>query len=372
MYNKQSAHMKNLRLLFLIYAFNCAFGQENAINFLFNKGIITYIDNSINANYTVSFKGDTILQSGDLRNVYMVDSVMIQINKFPIPEEMQNFKYDSISEYKLLIHFRDYEFDYMQKEIYRQEIKCHNDFFNNINSKRFLLWYFKVPDDVNTTNEASSGKDSTIVKELVVDYQIFLAFTANFYVTMINVPVFNNENLLSKIESIKTDIANSIRVYASDININALNNQIDYHINKKPFVINDTIRGIKFIVPFWLNISKTDKYDLVGTFPDIDNISNALILAIFHKSNFDSFESFKDKMLLGKGIEHYEKINSFSDSITRYKVIYKSSDGNPFTCQYVFIYLGDNYGFLNFTATANTYEKNIGRFDEFVESIKIK
>ncbi|HEY3386827.1 MAG TPA: hypothetical protein VGK46_09975 [Saprospiraceae bacterium] len=371
--------MKNIGLFILVFLLRSANAQDNPISFLVNEGLLTYVDNTPNTNYTISFVADTFTQSEQASNIFYIDTAMVQFNKFPIPGEMMDMKYDSIGESKLLMHFRDYEFDYMQQEVFARKLDCHSIFFKNQNEKQFLLWYFEFPDDMRNTSPIldlgfeEGDSDSLIaVKELDVDYQLFLAFIANGHVIMLNFPVFNTEPLSDKIESIRSEISQSVRIYGGDINMDALLAQIDHKIRNVPFIIDDSDRGIQFVTPYWLNINTSMKYDLMATFPDIHNISNAMIIILSEKANFGSFKNFENSMLKGKGTKKVEKIEYPKDNISRYKTIYQTDEGHKFICQVVLLNLRDHYGLLNFTSTANTYDQNMTRLDEFVETITIK
>ncbi len=362
--------MKILKLFFLLlFTCNMVWGQKYTSKFLINKDIITYIDNTENCHFAVSFVGDTIIPSEDFKNIFIIDSMMVQIRKYAIPENMSDFRWDPKKEKNLFVKFRDYEFDYMEKEVYQEKLKCQNINFTNKYTKNFLIWYFKVPDKFKEKNQVDQ-LDSESGKNLVVDYQLFLMFTTNGYITMINMPVFNNEDLSKKIEMIKSEIANSVRIYTGDIDFETLSNQIRFHQEQSPFIINDTINGIELCVPYWLNIENNDKFAMFGAFPDIYNISNAFLFTYFEKSDFNSFNDFKDRLLLGENVRKYEKLISTNKKIERYKVIYHSAD-TDFICQYVFIDIGELYALVNFTATGNTYEKNVERFNEFLKSIKL-
>jgi len=363
--------MKILKLSFLLLISSYSFCQESKFGFLLNNGIVTCYDNNENINYAISFKGDTVFEVEDIQNVFVIDSFIIQPKSNPIPDKMINFQYDPVLESKLLLYFKDLEFEYQKKQLFKKKIKCEYEFFNNKFSKKFLLWYYKLPVEKNKDNGKTFDIESILSEEKNVEYQIYFLFTTNKYVTMINIPLFAGENLNYKIEKIKTEIANSVRNYAANINLNALSSQIKNQILKKPFIINDTNLKIQFTIPFWLNILKNNRYDLFAVFPDIYNVSNSLLMTFFEKSKFDSFSAFENKMIKNENVKSYEKISSSNDKMTRYKTVYITK-GNEFSCQYIFINLSNHFGVINFTATKNTYDKNIEKLNEFVDGIIIK
>ncbi len=381
--------MKKFSILILIFFCVDTLCQDNKflINFLFNKGHITYVDNINNAYYTITFKADTVVQVNK-KDLFVMDSSMVQIHNYPILEYMYNYKYDSTMESELLLHFKDYEFDYMQDEVYKVELKAKDIFFNNKNSKRFLIWYFEVPKKSNLTDTLVQKSDTSIIKEAKVyykngkylknktyetpvKYQLYFAFVANSYVSMTNIAVLENEDINKLILRYKTDIANSVRIYDNPINTNVLNNQIINKLSGKDFIINDTLKNFQITIPYWLNITDVTNRYLVGAFPDINNISNSFLMDIYNKSNYDSFEAFKNSFLTNKGVVKYEIIDSKNVKINNYLVYFQASR-SMFKCQDIFFDSGKYYGLVIFTATPDTYDKNVSRFNEFKNKIKIK
>lgn len=341
------------------------------IEFLLNKGIVTYIDRTDGGNFAVSFRGDTVSQLEAL-NVYMVDSTMIQITRFRIPEQSIPQKYYPVEERKLLLHFYDYEFGYMQDTVFGRKLDGRKEFFSNENSKQFLLWYFQVPNDLKDGSLPTAEADSsTLVATWTVDYQLFLSFVTDDYVTMVNMPVFENEDRLKKIDYLKSYVANSVRVYDGLMSVKALDNQIKHYLKNDRFEIRDSIRRFTMTIPYWLNILEQDKYPLLGVFPDIDNISNALLQNFVRKSAYNSFAAFRDQVLKSKSVKKVRRLTSSTERIERYTLTFVASTGYEFTCQYVFLNMSDHYGILNFTATDETYHRNVGRFNEFVEGIRL-
>jgi hypothetical protein len=357
-------------LLFFIIGFK-AFGQNNntSINLLFNKGLITYVNNTDNAYYTMSLQGDTMIPKYEIKGAYFIDSSFIQIHNYTIPKEMLSYKYDSLNESKLFLHFMDYELEYMQDTIYKEKLEVTKIFFTNNYSKRFLIWYYKIPlkfvksDYVNNYNPKEFEKS--------YKYQLYFAFTANNFVSMTNIPILDENDLIKKINLYKTNVANSIRIYFGPISINILNNQIIHYLSGKDFIYKDSLRNFQITIPFWYNIISSSDYDLIGAFPDIDNISNCLLFSTYQKSNFDSFISFENKYLKNKGVLSCEARKSENIKINRYKAFFKTSDG-IFKCQYAFFYTGNYFGIAIFSSTNNTYDANVVRFDEFINNIRIK
>jgi sulfur relay (sulfurtransferase) DsrF/TusC family protein len=356
-------------LLLCIFTVISTYGQNEIVHFLENEGTITYVDDNKDSFYTVSFPGDSLEILDNESVVFMVDSSVIQIIKWPVEEEMAGYKYDSINESSMLNHFWENEFYYMQRHVYKRKLKCETEIFTNNYSKQFVLKYFRQNVDSIDSNFKRSTNDTTIEKVFPIEFQAYLLFTTNSYVTMINIPIYYEENISNKIEIIKSQIANSVRIYSWYIDFDILYNQIYYNLKGESFIINDTNHGIQFILPFWLNVGDYFDYYLVGTYPDINNISNASSMNFVPKSKFKSFKSFVDNSIKNEIIEDYSMIEKNENELLLYKVVQKNN-GNSFYCQYGFMELNNYYVFVNFTATETTYNKNLERFYEFANSIR--
>jgi hypothetical protein len=297
----------------------------------------------------------------------MVDSTLIQIVKFPIPDGKYEDKYDSKKEKKLLNYMFKYEYNYLNNDIYSGKLFSKKEFFSNSYGKQFLLWHFKVPEEFSETSTDFQNNDSTIYHELNAKQQLYLTFVENSSVIMINTTLFNEEKLEDKIQLLK-EIANTTRIYAMSININALHWQMKYQQENIPHIINDSASGMVFEIPYWLNIEE-GKYHLTATFPDINNISNAILIAMVDENRFDSYSAFMNHMLKDENTISYEKAECENEILDSFKVVFKSSYGE-FVGQRVFLHANNTFAYISFTATEDTHEKNIGRLNDFLKSIK--
>jgi len=358
----------SISIVFLFIVLN-SYGQYGMIHFIENDGTITYIDNNEESHYAISFSGDSLVILDNETGIFMVDSTALQIIKWPIEEEMLGYKYDSINESRVLDTFWENELYYMQRQVYKRKLKCKTEYFTNNYSKQFLLKYFRQNTNTLDSSFSSSLRDTTTEKVFDVEYQAYLLFTTNSYVTMVNIPIYYGEKISEKLENIKSQIANSVRIYSWYINLDILYSQISHNLSAESFTVNDTNHGVQFILPFWLNVGDYYNYYLVGVFPDINNISNALSLSFIPKSNFKSYKKFIDNSIKNESIEKYTKVAVNENGLVYYQVVNKNK-GNYFYCQYGFMELLDYYVFINFTATKNTYDRNLERFYEFANSIK--
>lgn len=349
--------------------------QTKAQGFLKNDGILTYFDKFYESNFAVSFKGDSLIKIPVYNNIYMIDKSMVQFTKYPIPYDMKDYMFDSIKEYKLLDRIKDYEFEYQQEKSYKQKIECHTEYFTNQYSKRFLIWYYKEPDSIPNLKKYSSTTDDKDRCEPVasykVDYQLHLMFTSNNRVVNINYPVYKQENLSLRLDYLKNEVANSVRVFNGNMDSDFLTKQIDYNINKKPFIVIDTFYGIQYEVPFWLNNSRENTFTLIGNINVDNNSKNHFALYFINKSEYTSLQSLENTYLSDPNLIKYDKINTYVELFDRYQLTVKIPDGNEIKRQLVFFETGKYYGVSDFTATPETYDKNIDRFNEFLKSVII-
>ena len=352
--------------------------QTKAQGFLKNDGILTYFDKLYESNFAVSFIGDSVMNVPHYSNIYMIDmKSMVQFTKYPIPYDMKDYMFDSIKEYKLLESIRDYEFDYQKEKSFKQEIECHTEYCTNQYSKRFLIWYYKEPDSIPNLKNYSSRTDDKERGEPVasykVDYQLHLMFTSNNCIVMINYPVYKQENLSFRLDYLKNEVANSVRVFNMNMDAGFLDKQIEHNINKKPLIVKDTFVGIQYEVPYWLNVNEQlpwqrnfqeNNNSLFGTFPDIDNISNALALHFLKKSKYSSYKEFVDSSsIYEKDVVKFEKISGTEERFDRFKIYVKTKEGYDLIKQHVLFEVGNYYGTIYFTATPETYDKNVNRFN---------
>mgnify|MGYP003575701385 CR=1 FL=1 len=323
--------------------------------------MVTYADNS--SLYTISFNSDTLIASTNPVGYY-IDSSFYQIIKWKIPEESLNAKYKTESERLLLDSFYNAEKDYVEQSIFMQSSKSISEHFTNSNGKEFLLWHYEIP----ILDRKKTAKESDSIINKGVRNQLAMLFVANKHVVMITRSVFDTESLEEKIKMFKNEIANTVRIYNGNINLNVLSNQINYKIKEEPFYINVEELGLQFEVPFWLNVFDT-KYDLAGLFPDVNNISNAMVLVMQDKDGV-KFEEFCNKILSSNTKYSYSDVRSSRPSFKKYKVLLETPT-NTFYCQFVFFETNSKYAWLNFTATKETYEINVKKLDGFVENIKL-
>jgi len=182
------------------------------------------------------------------------------------------------------------------------------------------------------------------------------------------IPVFEDEDLKEEIEKLKK-IANSVRVFASGIlDIGVL---MDIKESKEKYVLRDSLNFLELEVPDWLNVIRS-RYDNVfsATFPEWNEAVNAMSIMWEYKSDSLSFNDFINKgNLPSKEKRPNYRLIEENNSILRY---FFTSDNGWFYSQNVYLKGENVYCFINFTATRNTYDYNIGRFEEIIKKIKLK
>ena len=145
---------------------------------------------------------------------------------------------------------------------------------------------------------------------------------------------------------------------------------VDIKKSKEIYVLRDGLNFLELEVPDWLNVIKP-KYDNMfgATFPEKHEVVNAMIIRWEYKSDSLTFNDFINRGKLPQKERPNYRLIEENDSMLRY---FFTSDDDWFYKQNVFI-KGDNiYCLINFTATKNTYEYNIGRFEEIIKKIKLK
>jgi hypothetical protein len=135
-------------------------------------------------------------------------------------------------------------------------------------------------------------------------------------------------------------------------------------------------------IPGWLHLRTTGSPNMIGgTLPAINGIENAIMIKGFSKSEFKSFEEFKEIYLTGN---KFGEPTKFSREHIWYgqNPLIKIDNGVK---QKVFTYWRNKiyhnlftlletksaYLWIQFTSTPDTYDLNISKFDQFMSGFKI-
>ena len=328
------------------------------------------VDDSKDNWFTLEFKADTLFQNEDNMIIYD-NKKLLQINVIPFSKILPNQK-KSITIPKVLQAYKKWELDYQQKTL-KTKLKSGEEFYYRDN-KPFLIWWHKNPPETKNNMSEYNEREYDIetgtfvdVKTLNVTHMLCLNFSiyGNKNVAL-TIPVFEDENLKEEIEKLK-NVANSVRVYGGNIDIDVL---VNIKKSKEQYVLRDSLNFLELEVPDWLNVIKP-KYDNMfgATFPEKYEVVNAMIMRWEYKSDSLTFNDFVNRSKLPhKDRPNYRLIEE-TDSVLRY---FCTSDNGWFYQQNVYLN-GDNiYCLINFTATKNTYDYNIGRFEEVIKKIKLK
>jgi hypothetical protein len=342
-------------------------GKE--VGFMFNKGMATYIDDSGGNHYSITFKTDTVIAEPKLPFAYYIDSIFFQIGGNRIPDNKLMDKYFPEKEKLLLEYFKDYEFNYQKDTIYsgRFDFRPKTEFFTNQYGKQFLLWYYESPeytDSIYQQNKRYLNDSSTIVK-----YQIYTLFIANSACVLLNTFAVDDKKFNERVNQIKNNISNNVRVFHDSIDNKILYRQIASKQVGKPYILTNKRYGFQIELPFWANVTKGN-YQLNADFPDIYNITNALELILFSKKNDPTLNDFINYIITGGGIITKTKIENKNPKLNCYEVS-RFMNNAKFKCHYVMFETPEKYGLINFTATESTYNINLPRFNEFLDKVEI-
>jgi hypothetical protein len=367
--------MKQLVLILLVpflYCVNLFAQPESNTNRYFLKFDSTFIiveDNKDNW-FTLEFKADTLSQDEENRIIYN-NKKLLQINVIPFSKILPNQK-KPISIPKVLEAYKKWEFDYQQK-LLGIKLKGGEEFYYRDN-KPFLIWWFENPPESENNKSTDTEKEYDFetatfidVRTLNVTHMLCLNFSiyGNKNVA-ITIPVFEDENLKQEVEKLK-EVANSLRVYGGNIDLDVL---VDIKKSKEKYIFRDSLNFLELEIPDWANIIKPPYINMfAASFPEYHEVVNATMMRWEYKSDSLTFNDFINLSKSPHEIRPNYKLIERNDSTYKY---FYTSDNGWYYQQNVYLE-GDNiYCFINFTATKNTYDYNIPRFNELIKKIKIK
>ncbi len=331
-----------------------------------------FIDNAKDCWYTIDFKTDTLFQVEG--NMFFCEGKIMQVNAILFGNGRAEGVMGSLkAEKDALYGHKKWELDY-QQETLGKHLKSGEELFYDNNGKPFLLWWYKSPKNVKIpereieiqgTVSKTKISDTTAV-ELQITYQLFLEFVINGNTSVsICIPVQENERIDIEKQKLKS-IPSKLKVYGAPIDLTILEQRT---MNAGKFFLQDSLNLIKIEVPDWLNILRVPIDNcFVGTFPEKNNIYNAVLIGWNYKSDTLDFQKFI-RYYQNKTERENNKILSNDSHIFRE---FYTTDNSYFYRQNAYIN-GDNiYCYVNFTATKSTYDFNIERFDELINKIETK
>ena len=367
--------MKRLIIIILFVLINTSLRAQDSeairLSTKLDNNTYLFIDNSNRNWYTLEIKTDTLFPVEN--NIYFADNKTIQIislgfnNKNP-RGTMGNEK----AEKAALQSHKKWELDFQRKS-YGKKLKNNEEFFHNKSGKPFLIWWFENPKkwkgnehsvEIYLKNDINIEDEDAI--ELNATHQLYLNFSIHGNnLVSISIPVLENEKLQDEIEKLK-NIANSLNIYGSHIDLKILSERID----NPNYIFKDSLNLIEIEVPAWLNILASPYTTLFSaSFPEKDNITNAVAIIWVLKSNSDSFDDFKSKLIAKDTDKNSLKVLTKEKNKEQY---FFTKNNGWFHGQNIFIEGENVYLYINFIATETTYTYNLERLYELVDKIKIK
>lgn len=355
------------------------FGQDSSpIGFMKTADGLLYFDNTSGAHYTLEISGESVSKM-DMPGAFMIDEEFLQIIKHKYNPSKLGNPQNLDNEKKILEFYKNYELDYIQDEVFKEKVESGEEFFVNSKGKRFMLWYYKMP---------QSALDEIDKEELTnaTQYQLFLSNVSNNYVTGLAINSYTEDKLADKIQYLKK-LAESYCIYGGKINLEALSYKLEANSDGDGVEYGFTKKGFKFRVPDWLNMLDIgDRDAFMGTLPDIDNVQNAISVEWFDKKTLKrklkikTFDDFNKKRIIQKKI---------GDEIGNGTVILNKALETPSNCNGVCFKLQilrgnsiyytqilsfeskNTYILMRFIATPDTYEVNLHKFEAFIKGLEI-
>ena len=161
--------------------------------------------------------------------------------------------------------------------------------------------------------------------------------------------------------------------------IEDLNSQIEEHKIVDLQYIDSTF-SYRVTVPSWLTLIETNDPMLFGgIFPEVDGVENAVLIRGFSKSEFKNFAEFKDIYLTGNRFGQPVKWGSeqiwygqndlvnITDGVKqKVFIMWKNL---IYHNQFVLLESQTAFLWIQFTASPETYDQNIGKFNEFMNGL---
>lgn len=144
----------------------------------------------------------------------------------------------------------------------------------------------------------------------------------------------------------------------------------------------DSLRGYKVKVPGWLHVIWSSEKKFGGSLPEVDSIENIVAITAYDKSDFKSFDEFKDiyirKNVFGKPTL-YSKEHIWYGSNRELELpngglarrVFTIFKGLVYHNQFVLLETKSAYLWIQLCATPTTYDTNMVKFDEFMAGLTI-
>lgn len=346
--------------------------SDNIVYRYFFKVDSTYVivDDSKDNWFTIEIKADTLFQNEDYRIVYD-NRKLLQINVIPFSEILPDPK-KTISIPDALRVYKKWELDYQQKEL-QTKLKSGEEFYY-LETKPFVIWWYKNPPETKKNKSDNIAIEYDLetgtfveVKTFNVSNMLYLNFSIyGMKNVALTIPVFEDENLQEEIDKLK-DVANSLRVFGGNIDLDVL---VDIKHFKENYVLRDNLKLLELEVPYWLNVIQPPYVNsFSATFPERYEVVNAMIIQWEYESDSLSFNDFVNRTIVPHEKRPNYRLIEKNDSTLKY---FYTSENGWFHQQNVYLKGEGIYCFINFTATRNTYDYNIVRFEEIIRNLKLQ
>ncbi|MCH2196516.1 hypothetical protein [Kordia sp.] len=317
--------------------------------------------------YTMKFLGENVEYMDN--GAFKIQDHLITLIETDYDTSIYNNTKGIEEEKRVLQAYKDVELKYFE-EFSEQKMTVKEEFFSNKDGKLFYLFSMDIPlDKVNT--------DEDYLKRMNI-----LCFIVNDKMATISFPLFKSENEAEKTAYIKA-LTESVAIFPANIDIDFLRRRV---LNKdnEDLVVDVVEANVSFVVPDYLNVvNSNDPMLWSASFPDVNNVKNAVVIRMTEKTEFDSLEAFNKEILpqgkMGEDDgrmtlllkEELQNIGEINGKSMRLQYMPKGTM-RLYHAKKMTFETKTHYGLVMFNATPDTYEGNVKRFDEFLKTFKIQ
>lgn len=144
----------------------------------------------------------------------------------------------------------------------------------------------------------------------------------------------------------------------------------------------DSACGYSVAIPSWLEVKETGSTNKFGgTMPAINGTANAILISCFAKTQYASFEEFQDIYLTGN---HFGQPTKFSKDHVWYgqnqlnklergveQKVFLYWQNKIYHSKFILLQTPKAYMWIQFMSTPETYDKNIEKFNDFMNGLEI-
>jgi|GEM_PF-6038815 len=336
--------------------------QDSLIGCLSTNGHITYIDNNWRAHFTISFKGDTVYNSGT-PEIILFDSSFFSIRKNKL-EKLGPIT--AKSENDILTRVVEEESKYIEENIFLSKLDIDTIQWQNKFNHKFIIWYYKVP----FLYKVPFYTDIFNIRP--VSHQIFITFLSNEYYVTLSTYVFEIETLEEKINFFRNDISNAIQVYYTNIAIGLIEKEFKRKTSNDFISVSDTTEGYDISLPPEMNYSAIGNF-LQGAYRNKDDSSTVISLFLIGKeeSKYNYFAVFQNFFLSKDEIKKYELLKHKNERLVCYEVLYKAKK-IALKGLYIFFETKSTFGVIMYSSDKKNYDEHLPEFQKVIDKIKLK